>query len=302
MAEIRCLNCGEELKPADKFCHNCGQNNRSSRISVKELFKDFLGDYFTFDSKLFRSIIPLLFKPGFLTNEYISGKRVKYVPPLRMYIFISIIYFFVISLSSVRFIPKLQSSDTETTGNTRFNVSFGKKTFPASTITKAYNNGTEESLLDSAGVEKTTLNITIAKIFAKQYVKFTQNPDGFAPQVLKTASIMMFLIMPVFALLLKLLYVRRNYYYIDHLIFSFHFHSFLFLLLIILYFTIEVIPAASLTLSLLIIFYYLYRSLRNVYRQGGWKTIWKMSALLSSGFFILVFGFLVTMMVSFAIF
>lgn len=53
----------------------------------------FMSDYFTFDSKIFKSYFPLIFKPGFLTIEYLQGKREKYIPPLRMYIFVSIALF-----------------------------------------------------------------------------------------------------------------------------------------------------------------------------------------------------------------
>lgn len=301
MAELRCLNCGEELKPADKFCNNCGQNNRSSRISVKELFNEFLGDYFTFDSKLFRSIYPLLFKPGFLTNEYISGKRVKYIPPLRMYIFISIIYFFIISLSAETIIP-LPDVGTKKSGGFRTSITFADKTVSDSLLRKAYKEQNMDILLDSLEWEKNNLNRSFVSQFVKQYVKLENDPSGFAPQLLKIASIMMFFIMPVFALLLKLFYFRKDAFYIDHLIFSFHFHSFLFLLLIVLYFTIDIIPVISITFTLLLVFYYLYRSLRNVYKQRRWKTILKISALLSSGLIILFFCFVATMLVSFLLF
>ncbi len=60
--------------------------------------RHFLNDYFTFDSKIVRSFGPLLFKPGFLTAEFLAGRRVRYIPPLRMYIFVSIVFFLMLSL------------------------------------------------------------------------------------------------------------------------------------------------------------------------------------------------------------
>lgn len=62
--------------------------------------KHFLSDYFAFDSKIVRSFGPLLFKPGFLTSEFLAGRRVSYIPPLRMYIFVSIVFFLLLSLKS----------------------------------------------------------------------------------------------------------------------------------------------------------------------------------------------------------
>ena len=301
MVKVNCLNCGTEIDATDNYCHNCGQNNRSSRISVKELFNDFLGDYFTFDSKLFRSIYPLLFKPGFLTNEYIEGKRIKYIPPLRMYIFISIIYFFVISFNADVYMPK-PNIGTKKTGGVRTSITLGDKNIPDSMFVESHRRKDPDILLDTLGWKKNKINQIFVTQFTNQYMKLKDNPSGFAPQILKVASIMMFFIMPIFALLLKLFYIRKGYFYIDHLIFSFHFHSFLFLILMLLYLSIDFIPGISITLITLIILFYLYKSLRNVYKQGRWKTFFKMSALLSSGLIILFFSFLVTMLVSFFLF
>ncbi len=94
---IYCLNCGKRIDNSN-YCHHCGQRNTDKRISVKEFLHDFLKDYFTFDSKFFRSIFPLLFKPGHLTNEYITGWRVNFILPLRLYLFTTFIFFFVIAI------------------------------------------------------------------------------------------------------------------------------------------------------------------------------------------------------------
>jgi hypothetical protein len=92
--ENDCLNCGAELK--GKFCHVCGQEN----LHVKEPFWHFLSHsishYFHFDSKFFETIIPLLIKPGQLTLDYLAGRRARYLHPVSMYIFVSIIYFIVV--------------------------------------------------------------------------------------------------------------------------------------------------------------------------------------------------------------
>jgi hypothetical protein len=61
--------------------------------------EQFLGDYFTFDSKIIRSAVPLLIEPGKLTQEYLQGRRARYIPPLRMFIFLSVIFFLVIGWS-----------------------------------------------------------------------------------------------------------------------------------------------------------------------------------------------------------
>jgi len=80
------------------YCPECGQINTTKQVPLKLFFHDILGDYFTFDSRFFRSFIPLLRKPGHLTNEYNSGRRVSYILPLRLYLFVTILFFFIISL------------------------------------------------------------------------------------------------------------------------------------------------------------------------------------------------------------
>ena len=300
MKKEHCLNCGTELSNDDNYCPHCGQRNKQSRITIKELITDFLGDYFTFDSKLFRSLIPVILKPGFLTKEYFKGKRVRYIPPLRMYIFISIIYFFVMSINADTFVPEANLDNDTIQSNIQF--SFGGENVLGSTIKHAYETNNSAALLDSTGIQRNVFTLAIAEQFAHQYVKFTESPEGFAPQLLKVASIMMFFIMPIFALILMLLYFNKSGYYIDHLIFSFHFHSFVFILGMVLYFMLDYFPGIAIFVSLVLILYYLYKSLRNVYGQKRFITIIKTGVLAMSGIFVIAFGFLTTMFISFLLF
>jgi hypothetical protein len=101
MLEVnKCKNCEHRLQAADLFCAQCGQESRDSGESMHAFVQHFLSDYFTFDSKIVRSFRPLLFNPGFLTAEFLVGRRVRYIPPLRMYLFISIVFFLMLSLQA----------------------------------------------------------------------------------------------------------------------------------------------------------------------------------------------------------
>jgi len=93
---MNCPNCEHPTSADQHYCSNCGQMQDDRTTSMKDFFHHFLGDYFTFDSKIFKSIQPLLFKPGFLTSEFIEGRRVRYITPLRLYIFISILFFLML--------------------------------------------------------------------------------------------------------------------------------------------------------------------------------------------------------------
>lgn len=94
---ISCPQCGTSLVPEYAFCPNCGQKRIQAKESLKDLVNNFLGDYFAFDSKIMSSLKPLIAKPGFLTQEYMAHRRVKYISPLRLYIFISILFFLILN-------------------------------------------------------------------------------------------------------------------------------------------------------------------------------------------------------------
>jgi hypothetical protein len=109
-----CGNCGNELE--GPFCGVCGQPEKSMIRFFGSVLMHFLDDVFGFDSRAGRTLFPLIFRPGFLTNEYIKGRRVHYVPPVRLYLFISIIFFLVLGFftdDSVKDLVKLQHGEVE---------------------------------------------------------------------------------------------------------------------------------------------------------------------------------------------
>lgn len=89
-----CLNCGTAL--SGQYCGKCGQRAGSRLISLWELVRDAFGDLFELDSRLWRTLIPLLFRPGRLTNDYLQGKRARYMPPFRMYLVLSLVFFVIV--------------------------------------------------------------------------------------------------------------------------------------------------------------------------------------------------------------
>lgn len=91
--ERNCLNCGTEIP--DRYCPHCGQENIEPKETVGYLISHFFSDITHYDSKFFITIRDLFFKPGFLTNEYLAGRRVRYLNPVRMYVFISAVFFIV---------------------------------------------------------------------------------------------------------------------------------------------------------------------------------------------------------------
>ena len=88
-----CLNCGAELQ--GQYCGQCGQRASGRLISLWELTRDAFGDLLELDSRLWRTLIPLLVRPGKLTRDYLEGRRARYMPPFRMYLVLSVIFFVV---------------------------------------------------------------------------------------------------------------------------------------------------------------------------------------------------------------
>lgn len=216
-----CKNCKSKLEIDFRFCPKCGQEHKEKVVTFKQFILDFLGDYFTFDSLIIRSVRPLLFKPGFLTNEFIAGRRVKYIPPLRMFIFISIIFFLVLG-------PVEQTVEIERTEESVFLDSFFSIWFP--------------------------------RLF--------------------------FLLLPLFALFLYLLFRKSGRFYLMHFIFSVHLHAFIFVLLTIMTILIDYIFPSSVFLSqwsflitIFLLLIYLYLALRKVYGQRWFTTLFKLILL-----------------------
>ena len=94
-ASLNCLNCGNRL--TGQYCGHCGQRSRSRLISLWELVRDGFGDLLDIDSRLWRTMIPLLIRPGRLTIDYLQGRRARYMPPFRMYLVLSVVFFIISS-------------------------------------------------------------------------------------------------------------------------------------------------------------------------------------------------------------
>lgn len=90
-----CLNCNVNLKGSENFCPDCGQRNNIKQLSFKLVIDEFFGDMFTYDSRVWRTLIPLIFKPGQVAYQFIQGRRKDFVNPFRTYLTISLIFFLI---------------------------------------------------------------------------------------------------------------------------------------------------------------------------------------------------------------
>lgn len=96
---LQCQNCESVLEEDFEFCPNCGQKT-DENLTIGVLFYNTISNYFSFDARFLKGFLPLMFKPGFLPQKFVEGKRLLYLHPGQMYLFISVIFFFIISFST----------------------------------------------------------------------------------------------------------------------------------------------------------------------------------------------------------
>ncbi|WP_419869650.1 DUF3667 domain-containing protein [Chryseobacterium sp. CT-SW4] len=137
-----CLNCGHEVP--ERFCPHCGQENIETRQPFHYLFTHFIEDFTHYDGQFWRTINYLLFSPGKLTREYLSGKRQQYVAPVKLYIFVSFITFLLPAL-----IP--QHKDQEDTPKSTVE----NKKVQQETLTKTLDNLKKEGVISSQNAQHT---------------------------------------------------------------------------------------------------------------------------------------------------
>ncbi len=91
-----CQNCDEDYEEGFQFCPHCGQQTEED-LTVGVLFYNTISNYFSFDARFLRSFLPLMFKPGVVAKRFVEGKRLKYLHPAQYYLFVSVIFFFILS-------------------------------------------------------------------------------------------------------------------------------------------------------------------------------------------------------------
>lgn len=254
-----CANCGTELNGL--FCSNCGQAAKSRRGPIWQVTAQFADDIFSIDSKVLTSLVTLLIKPGLLSARFLDGKRASVLPPVRLYLVISLLFFFVFAIPSPDvsndnvYIGKvLLGRDKPIEGQFNFNLVNFDAEKGEENIVENWLNGFIESkreLLQSANPQ-----VTIDRMF--------NSLEDILPNIL-------ILFLPLFALVLKMLYLFKRVLYFDHLIFSLHFQTWLMGAVLIIY-ALALQNAWWSALSLLIPIY-LARAQKIVYKQTYWLVI-----------------------------
>jgi len=258
-----CLNCGSRLSDSFSYCPQCGQANHDLNIPVRHLFEEAAEGIFHFDIKSLRTISTLTFKPGVITSEFIAGKRATYVAPVRLYIFISFLFFLLLSLSSAGHRAESPTDSPSTTTEITFYDINSKEL-------RGLKPAQLDSVMQAHGMKRSFIN----RYFVRQLSRIEkEGTEGFNHRLMKGISYMMFAVMPLFALFVFLLYRKKAVYYIGTLVFSIHYHCFVFLLLSV---SLIVDRLADLSLIWLVPLFicpvYLFLALRHMYGETRLRT------------------------------
>jgi len=362
-----CANCGAPMH--GPFCYACGQPEKGMIRHLASVMADVADTIFNVDSRIFRSILPLYFRPGYLTLEYFVGRRTRYVTPFRLFFFLCVISFFVIQISlnindanfnlvgagntggverakteaevqermkaALDGLEKARTvtGDTVSPGLDKAAAEVRKQAEKRSAWLKAKaeaeakgekppidpsedeDNGTLS--FDGVPFDPVTHPIAVSWLPAFANAKLNEmaehgkenlssvrkNPAQAIARLFSVLPQTLFVLVPLFAVLLKFFYIFKRRLYMEHLMVALHSHAFIFmsLLLIALVKLLHGWAATSLTPALPLLNLlrdaiwiwlpvYLFLMQKKVYRQGWFMTTIKFSVIGISYIVLLAFG------------
>jgi hypothetical protein len=336
-----CLNCGAEL--VGQYCGICGQRARNRLISLWELLSEAFGDLFELDSRLWRTLIPLLVRPGRLTRDYLEGRRARYMPPFRMYLVLSVVFFVVAFFDpkddlSLLFEPEPEPTAEEIAAQeAAAELDDATATAAEERARKIVSDLEEKGVVEKGSIvidaednpdapfrltnddgtpglsiqfDEDTGKCTIEGVESldklPSWLRKRATPERILKVCERTAAdggttlsrllidnipVALIVLLPLMALVLKILYPLSRRYFVEHLLFIVHFHAFFFLML-----TLQILfarvsswigfldPVAILALvaGSFYIPVYLFVAMRRVYGQGRILTFAKFIALVTA--------------------
>ena len=317
---VQCRNCGAPLLAA--YCAVCGQERETHRHTLWHLLHDVASELGSFDSRVLRTVVALLFQPGELPLAFREGRTRRYMPALRLYLFVSLLFFLTLSVAGIALfqielqeVPNAYTVKALPHGGVAV-LSNGKLTpMPAIVARKVRDRS-----LAPGSHSGLTSNVHFFEPIGRYHQRIT--PEGWAriaalkAEIIKAvgndkhgwmarnalASVeklardpaalngplttwiprVFFLLLPLFALLLALFYLRqrRKFYFVDHLVFSLAFHSFVFALLIVAIAAAQILSGGGVArLFFAGVALYLLIGIKRFYDQGWIITVFKFATV-----------------------
>lgn len=289
-----CSNCRAPL--TGPFCAQCGQEDINYNVSLRHLVPEVLHEYLGFDSAVFASIPALLFKPGFLTNQFNAGRRAEYISPLRLYLIVSAVFFFLEfnhGSSPVKDSPVQTTAVSSDSNSTHGRLSIG-----------ASDNGRLKlsySTTASDSGDTNRFSYRLFRTFLRKALDAQNNQVSFRQAFADALPPAMLLLLPVVALLLKVMYVRRRRLYVEHLVFSFHLHAFVCMVLITCLGLNMVFPndkESVVLFGMVVVGVYLFLAVKRVYSHRWYGALTAMIAMVLAYLCIFVVFYFGTLVVA----
>lgn len=330
-ASPNCLNCGTFL--SGEFCHHCGQSGQSLRRPFWTLVSESLETFFSLDGRIAHTLPNLMLRPGRMTRNYLDGQRARFIPPFRLYVFASLIFFVLLPLMTgqgIGFGPRASGNLQDARAQVEQAFADGNMSEEEyreaieglDQLDALWKGGIpglisdpppvpgaegEESAEEQPGSRREWVGFMPKEALdavreageqgdreAAQFAEVMDDPRRLARQTLEWIPRLMFVLLPVYALLLAAVYIwRRQFLFFDHLIVSLHFHSALFFAMSVGFLVSLLIGSGWVILALLIWSnWYLYRMLRTVYGTGRSTAVLRVLTLDSIYLCVLLSGLL----------
>ncbi len=306
MEVVNCANCGTPR--SDLFCPHCGQNARVYQRAFPPMFWELLRETFDVDSRVIRTIGFLLFKPGELALEFSRNRRARYVSPIRLYLIVSLVFFFMLSFNAdveadldipiedvVVITEEPQQSSEAVSLKSLLSDERQQKVdrilAGEATLAQRLVQGIEQSIAEQPDPVG-----PVGAFVLGQVIDVIDDPALAFNALIDNLPVAMFFLLPVYALLLSLFYVGKHRYYVEHLVFATHLHSFAFIVYtVLLLLPASDAPGALATLAgyantalwwLLAIYH--FAALKRYYGDGYVGTAFKYGAQMGIYFVVLV--------------
>lgn len=328
-----CLNCGAEL--AGEFCHGCGQSARSLRRPFWSILTDSIETLFLMDGRLAQTLPALMVYPGRISRDYLDGRRARFIPPFRLYVFASLVFFVLLPLVTGQWdrftadgpglgeareqveqareagsiseeeyqealdglnqleglwqggVPGLVAPSPPAADASEEGSADGESAVAADLAAGGWSGFMPEEALEAMRQSGEAGNADAGRV-----ARALENPDRMIEETRRWIPRIMFVMLPVYAALLALVYLwRRRFFYFDHLIVSLHFHAALFFAMSLGAVAAMLVGWGWVMLGLLLYSNaYLYKINRVVYERGRVSSALRVLTLDFLYFNVLMFG------------
>ena len=315
MSERICGNCNATL--VGPFCAQCGQHAHAGARNLGAVLHDGWHDFTHLDGRLWTTLWYLLARPGKLTVDYFADRRARYLPPVRLYLVLSLAFFganilhvgdeaagkqafrpvTIASPAKAASAPPSNADDPEESAEERKQDqadAIEQRAEQVQLQQDAAKAGADSGLKRNLDVEDCrSISFSPSKLVESRLQKVCvsarkDNGREFVSSLQHNVPRMMFIFLPLLAAILVPLYRRGGRYYVEHLVYLLHNHSALYFVALLLSLVSALVRWLSATkypteflnvATTLYALWYPYRSMRVFYGQGRLKTLFKYSII-----------------------